>query len=129
MRPSIADLIGIKYKTNGKNKIEGFDCYTFVQCVENRFGHPMRGVSYDGSFEKAFEDNTENVIKRERLIETKTPAYGDIILFLDGKGRGIHVGVYLEDNRFAHCDKQGSHVSSLDYYMTWSNWRFYTWSD
>ena len=127
MRPSIADLIGIKYKQNGKSKTEGFDCYEFVREVERRYGHTMPEVCYEGSFAKAFRDSSECVVTGSKLRRTGSPNFGDIILFLDGNGNGIHIGVWLDDGRFAHCDKEGSHVSRLSTYTSWNAWRFYTW--
>lgn len=110
-RINITDLIGIKYIPNGEDLDKGLFCFSFVQEVEKRFGRVF---------------NLSTLISDNHFIETQSPEYGDVIVFYDSNKRGRHVGVYLEDERYIHCDAIGSHVSTLKD-CSWNSWRFFTW--
>lgn len=109
MRVDISDLIGVRYEQSDDIK-KGFNCFSYVQEIQKRFG---REISIES-------------LLLEPLKQTDEPKFGDLIMFYDGNGRGRHCGVFLEDNRYTHCDSLGSHVSTFDE-TDWAYWRFYTW--
>lgn len=123
----IDDLLGIPFKIHGRDK-NGFDCYGLVIEVSKRFGHQMVDMFYE--YEKTnnvkkLDDNTHNIIWGNHLVKTDVPETSDILLFFDNKGRTTHIGVYLSDDNFIHCDGNGVHVSKLSsYYRKWSVYKW-----
>lgn len=109
----IDDLLGIPYKLHGRDK-DGYDCYGLVIEVEKRFGRRLPDF-YTKS--KADHLNIGELIKSSRIIKTNTPVLGDLILFYDSKGRTVHIGVYLKNDDFIHCDCYGVRISKLSSYF------------
>lgn len=123
----IDDLLGVPFKMHGRDR-NGFDCYGLVIEVSRRFGHRMVDMFYDYDSSnnlRNLDDNTYNIIAGSGLIRTEIPAEGDVILFFDSKKRTTHIGVYLSNDNFIHCDSDGVHVSRLStYFRKWSAYRW-----
>lgn len=128
MSVDITDLIGIRYKDKGNDKVNGFDCFNYIRAVEERAGHLIPAVRYEGSLVERFKNFTESTLKENKVVLTDNPKMWDVIIFFDSKGRGFHVGVYLENGRFTHCDRKGSHVTELGKFPCGFK-RIYTWSE
>lgn len=123
----IEDLLGIPFKYHGRDK-NGFDCYGLAIEVSKRFGHKLVDMYSDYSNtdnEAALEANSFNIITGSKLIQTSTPTEGDVVLFFDRKNRLVHIGIYLKNNDFIHCDTLGVRVSSLKNYFR--KWSVFTW--
>jgi cell wall-associated NlpC family hydrolase len=111
---NIDDLIGVRYKLNGRG-YDGFDCYRLVIEVSKRFGHHLPDIEemlasgYDFNFYK------DKLLPKVRVKEIEYPNdAGDVILFSNNIGVLNHIGVYLGDNKVIHCNKLGVHVDKLD---------------
>ena len=125
----IDDLLGIRFVTHGRDK-KGYDCYGLAIEVSARFGHKLVDMYYDYNSSnnlQDLDDNTYNIIKGSKLESTETPSESDIILFFDRKGRTTHIGVYLSNDNFIHCDENGVHVSRLSTYFR--KWKAYKWQN
>lgn len=122
----IADLLGIPYVLHGRD-LKGFDCYGFLIEFERRLGHEMIDLyrEYTNNNEKDLSDNVYNIIYANKLKKTESPILGDILLFYDKKGRVCHIGAYLKNDDFIHCDFEGVHISKLSTYFRHSE--AYTW--
>lgn len=119
----IDDLLGIPYKLHGRDK-SGYDCYGLVIEVERRFGREL----FD--FYTEYTNNRLNIkelIKSSNIIKTDNPKMGDLLLFSDSKGRTAHIGVYLKNDDFIHCDFNGVRISKLSSYFR--KCEAYTWQD
>lgn len=121
----IEDLLGVPYKLHGRD-IRGYDCYGLVIEVLSRFGFPLSDLhSYTKeTLTECFKKETSKVIKVCKLKKVLEPEESDILLFVD-KGIGTHVGVYLEKNKFIHCDSLGVRITNLNnYHKTWEAYRW-----
>lgn len=121
----IDDLLGIPYKIHGRDR-KGYDCYGLVIEVEKRFGRDL--VDFYTEYNKAGNySSIKELIKGSKLIKTFNPVMGDLLLFSDSKGRTAHIGVYLQNDDFIHCDCYGVRISELRTYFR--NCEAYTWQD
>lgn len=126
MAIEITDLLGVPFVLHGRT-LKGFDCYGLVIEVEKRFGHKMVDLYHEYSLnnEKDLDTNIYNIVHGSGLIKSESPSESDVIMFYDNKGRVCHIGVYLEDGYFIHCDAEGVHLTKLDTYFR--KWSCYTW--
>lgn len=101
---SIINWIGVPYR-DGRDSRTGTDCSGFVRNVY----HEAYGHTLNRNAAKMYEQNTEP-IDREELRE------GDLVFF-DTFGGGIsHVGIYLQNGRFAHAStSRGVTIDSLNH--------------
>lgn len=114
----IDDLLVSKYKKGGRKVETGFDCYGYVIEIEKRFGHIIPDFSelktelidYD-KCKFIAESKLSDVIKKD-----KPEKESDLILFIGSNGVKDHVGVYLGNGLFTHCDMHGPHVQRLNSY-------------
>lgn len=111
----IDDLLGIPYKLHGRS-LDGFDCYGLVIEVEKRFGHILKDL-YTEAYSTCING----------LIKTNKPDTSDIIIFFDSKGRCCHIGVYLENDDFIHCDSRGVVIDKLS--KRFDKWECYKWQN
>lgn len=99
---AIEAWMGTPYKYGGTTK-EGVDCSAFV-------GHIYREV-YKKNLHRVANDMQQdaNLITKSELRE------GDLVFFVNSKGRVSHVGIYLKDGMFAHSStSRGVIISRLD---------------
>lgn len=121
------DLIGAKYKENGRSKTEGFDCYGYAIEVEKRIGHILPDLEEIKSNERDVRDCEIKCLAKINVKEVSTPQIeGDILLLKDGPGILGHIGVYLGNDMFTHCNKHGAHIENIRYYKNLIG-RVYTW--
>jgi cell wall-associated NlpC family hydrolase len=124
----LLDLEGIPYKDKGCN-ITGFDCYGFYIFGEKIGGHYVPRIEYNDTSEESFnkeEPSVENMLS-SKIKEIPYPiAEYDTIVFYNNKNIAVHVGIYLNNGRFIHCDKHGVHVDCLTGYFR-TNRRYFTW--
>ena len=123
------DLLGKPFINHGRK--DGFDCYGLAIEVSRRLGHKLYDLDYNQSTEDTFFRNVDGMLQRkieEDLLEVTTAKFGDLILFADGKGRMVHIGVKLDGDDFIHCDKYGVRIAQLDTYYR-KNRRFFTWQN
>lgn len=121
------DLLGCPFKVHGRDK-KGFDCYGLVIEVEKKLGHNL--VDLTKPYTKVdymdyMENSASQIIKSNKLVETDNLQLGDIILFFDEEGKSTHVGVFLKNKDFIHCDTYGVRISQLDNYFR-KIWKGYT---
>lgn len=112
---NIDDIVGARYKQGGRSAVEGFDCYGLAIEVSKRFGHTIPdldgAIGMDCDFLHYEKEASHNMnVKEIAYPETE----GDIILFKDTKGFYHHIGIYLGDGRFIHCNKWGVHIERLE---------------
>ena len=124
----IDDLLGVRFVNHGRSAQEGFDCYGLAIEVSRRLGHTLDDLWYKKSCPETFSKNAEEQIQRlsDRVEETKEQSLGNLIVFSDGKGNMVHIGVLLDEGVFIHADVGGVRVTELDgYYRT--EWKVYRW--
>lgn len=124
---SIDDLVGVKYSFNGRSKQTGFDCYGLAIEVCKRFGYTLPDVEEALSEDRDFLLCENKCLLGVNVERTQMPKKeGDVILFKNPKGVLNHIGVYLGNGRFIHCNKLGVHLDKLrDYQMLIG--RCYSW--
>lgn len=124
----IDDLLGVRFRDHGRSKSEGFDCYGLAIEVSRRLGHTLDDLWYMKSLPSTFAENAGGVIggMSGRVAETDGREFGDIIVFSDGKGNMVHIGVMLDRERFIHADIGGVRVTGLDGYHR-KDWKVYRW--
>jgi len=110
---NVDDLVGIRYKNNGRDK-NGYDCYGLAIEVCKRFGNNLPDIS---------EMNFDNEARRKQIVaslnvkEKKIPSKeGDVLLINNSLGQFSHIGVYLGDEKFIHCNLFGVHVDKIREY-------------
>lgn len=123
----LEDLLGCPFKVHGRDK-KGFDCYGLVIAVEKKLGRNLIDLTNPYTQEDYMdymENTSSQIIKQNELVETEQLQLGDIILFFDETGKSTHVGVFLKNQDFIHCDKYGVRISQLDNYFR-KVWKGYT---
>lgn len=124
---NIDDLIGVRYKDNGRDIKNGLDCFGLAIEVCKRFGHELPDLSKPWKMNKDFdscEHDITSVIKVKEV--TKPEKEGDVILMKNVRGVMHHVGVYMGNGRFIHCNKFGVHIDKIINYEIYIG-RVYTW--
>lgn len=123
----IDDLIGVRFKSHGRNSVEGFDCYGLAIEVSKRFGHKLEDLWYEKACPETFSENVdEGIEKNRKFAQTDEMEAGNLIIFSDSNGNMVHIGVLLDDERFIHADVGGVRVTELDGYFRQS-WKVYKW--
>lgn len=105
----VNDLLGKPYKAHARGP-DAYDCYGLVIEVERRLGHTMPDL-----YKKLSEGDPHDIdysAEMTGLEKTDVPSFGDVIVFFK-KGRIYHTGVYLKNDDFIHCNKQGVHIMKL----------------
>ena len=113
----VKDFIGAKYKLHGRSKEEGFDCYGLVLAVEKRIGNELPDFDYAIDSPELFFINCKKMQEEKRIKKIQTITDGAIILFQGRNGERLHIGVYVGDGCFCHCNSLGVHldkISTLD---------------
>lgn len=108
-----SDLIGKKYKPHGRGK-DAYDCYGLAIEVEKRLGNDIPEFDYKYSGMKVFEERFETV--KDHLIKIDVPIEGALLMFNVSFDYKNHIGVYLGDGQFIHCNKYGVHLDNLEFY-------------
>lgn len=109
----VSDLIGIKYKPHGRDK-EGFDCYGLVLEVEKRAGNSFPDFDYDDYTDEYILEKFHEVVSSGKVRKIDTIVEGAVVIFENFRGMKNHVGVYLEDGYFIHCDRHGVRQCRID---------------
>lgn len=123
----IDDLIGARYKVNGRNSKEGFDCFGLAIEVSKRFGHELFDIGKDYSCKSDFGRCEAICLQNTKLKRVDSPiCEGDLLLIRDSVGVISHIGIYLGNNRFIHCNKLGVHIDRVSMYKDLIG-RVYTW--
>lgn len=123
---TIDDLIGVRFTHHGRNKEEGFDCYGLAIEVSRRLGHTLKDLWYEQSCPQTFTNFATEGIKINSIAETNEYELGNLIVFFDGNGNMVHIGVLLNDSLFIHSDIGGVKVMRLDSYFR-KKWKVYKW--
>lgn len=123
----IEDLLGVRYKPNGRDK-SGYDCYGLAIEVEKRFGHEVPDFAEikekDRNYKLCLDIGEE---KTNNIKEVSLPKNeGDLILFKNEIGVNHHIGVFLGNGKFIHCDRHGVHIENINRYPVEIG-RVYTW--
>ena len=123
----INDLLGKPYKAHGRGPYF-YDCYGLVIEVERRLGHTMPDLYMKLSKCNEWDFDPHNVdfsSEMTGMTKTNSPSFGDVIVFFDKKGRIYHTAVYLKNEDYIHCNREGVHISNLRYNQ--DKCEVYTW--
>ena len=123
----VNDLLGKAYKAHARGP-NSYDCYGLVLEVENRLGHIMPDLYTRLAENDQWELDPHNVNFASEMTgmeKTECPAFGDVIVFFDKKGRIFHTGVYLKNNDVLHCNRAGVNIMKVENFGL--KWEAYTW--
>ena len=123
----VNDLLGKPYKAHARGP-NAFDCYGLVIEIEKRLGHDMPDLYKrlaEGETREYDPHNVDFSTNASGLVKTTKPSFGDVILFYDNNGCIFHTGIYLKEDDFIHCNKDGVHITKLQYYS--KNHEVFTW--
>lgn len=113
-RINIDDLIGKRYKPNGRGPLF-YDCYGLAIEVSKRFGHELKDVVYQKWTADFFQKKTDETASFTEVYEvSRCEKEGDVLLFKNNLGILHHIGVYLGNGLFIHCNKLGVHIDRLE---------------
>jgi hypothetical protein len=108
----IRDLVGIKYKSHGRTKEEGLDCYGVALIVLEREGIFLPDIfKYD--VDKKDKSDVKEIMKRGISHEKLNKPEKNCIIELTVCGMPSHIGVYLGNGEFIHATKYGVAVEPL----------------
>lgn len=105
----IDDLMGVQYKTHGRNKYEGFDCFGLLIEAERRLGHDIpepKAIFKNCNFEKCVCSYSDILPIKKVNCASKE---GDIIIIKE-KDLATHVGYYMGNGYILHCNKDGVNI-------------------
>lgn len=94
---NIRDLIGVRFKTHGRTKEEGFDCYGLIIEILKRNKIVLPDLFYEDIYVVS-DDDFKRLFRFEKI---EKPEYLCIILFKFSKR--THVGVYIGGGEFVHA--------------------------
>lgn len=125
---NINDLLGVRFTSHGRSISEGFDCYGLAIEVSKRLGHTLDDLWYEKATPETFTSNVDSVVGRmsDRVRETSSRELGNLVIFADGNGNMVHIGVLLDSERFIHANTAGVRVTELDGYYR-KKWKVYEW--
>lgn len=111
---NIDDLIGVKYRKNGRTKEEGFDCYGLAIEVLKRFGHNLPDIENARKDDYDFNECHQLILKRVKVKEIPEPQEaGDVVLIKKIGKAMTHIGVYMGNGQVIHCNAGGVHIEKL----------------
>lgn len=114
---NIDDLIGVRYRPNGRTIQSGMDCYGLAIEVEKRMGHELPDLSEIKAKGRNIADCEKKCLQLVKVKVVDEPSEeGDILFLKDTSGALNHIGVYLGDGRFIHCNKYGVHIEHVNFY-------------
>lgn len=99
---AINEWIGTRYQMGGCSK-SGVDCSCFVKAV------------YEKAYGFELERSTNEIFAQDLTsVNMKNLKSGDLLFFRTKSGRIFHIGIYLEENKFAHVSRiKGVKISEL----------------
>jgi len=104
----VSDLIGVPYLNNGRDIVNGLDCYGLVIEVEKRLGKELIDVYYDNHNEELADEYAPllNVTEVDSI-------YTGVIIEMRKNGL-LHLGVALDKNTMIHATtNQGVRISRV----------------
>lgn len=111
---NVDDLIGVKYRKNGRTKEEGFDCYGLAIEVLKRFGHELPDIENARKDDYDFNECHLLVLKKVKVEEIPEPqTAGDVVLIKQMGKAMTHIGVYMGNGQVIHCNISGVHIEKL----------------
>jgi len=99
---NISSLLGIEYHYGGQS-VTGFDCSGFVHYI------------YKDTFEANLPRTSQELARRGKKISPRNLKRGDLVFFRLNSSRIDHVGIYLDNDLFAHASSsKGVTMASLN---------------
>lgn len=92
------DLLGCKFKPNGRSKDEGFDCYGLAIEVLKRNGIILHDAIYDFSDKESASKGIRAVNNVTRIEKPEI----NCIIEITVKGLPTHIAVYIGDGLLLH---------------------------
>jgi cell wall-associated NlpC family hydrolase len=118
-RNGLADLIGIPFVADGRDKNTGLDCYGLCQSVANIYGQkiPDFGSVFNDAISRHMTiiDQAANG-KWTRLSDPEPGCL--VVMAIDGESPDVcqHVGMYIGEGRIMHTlAKTGVHIIRTDH--------------
>ncbi len=110
---NVDNLIGAKYKLHGRTKEEGFDCYGLVMAVEKKLGNELPDFDYKVDSYELFLKYYTEMLNAKKVKKINAFVEGAILLFSNSNGLKNHIGVYVGDGFFVHCNYSGVHLDKV----------------
>lgn len=109
----INKYLGIPYKHGGRTRL-GLDCYGLIIAIYKDLGFTLFDIEH---YDKNWSVNGKNYMLENyhrQWRETDNPQFLDVVVLRNSIGILNHGGVMLSGNRFLHCCKAGTTISSLE---------------
>lgn len=101
------DLIGAPYKSHGRTKEEGFDCYGLAIEISKRLGKPLKDVFYEENVLQLADEYAPLLnLERTKEIECGT------VLEMEYEGT-LHIGICVNKKEFIHATRKGVRVNRI----------------
>lgn len=126
---NIEDLIGVRYRLNGRSIKTGLDCYGLAIEVSKRFGHELPDLEDVKKKDRDFMSCENKILKNIKVSQIEEPSKASDILLIKGlDGVFHHIGVYLGNGWFIHCNQMGVHLDRVSQYKNLIG-RVYQWQE
>jgi hypothetical protein len=114
LRQFAKQFVGIPYKLGSLNPEEGLDCATFVLKFFEKYDSFPLNIEIKDEMFKFYEDAPTSSVYHNYIQQylnlTKYPCYIyplDILVMKIKELHTEHVGIYLGNNIFIHCNQRG----------------------
>lgn len=108
----VSDLLGKRYVLHGRGP-DGYDCYGLVMEVEKRYGNMLPDFDYCHYTSEFFRERTMDVLDTGHPVRVDGFVEGALLLFEGSSGIKDHIGVYLGNGEFIHCNRYGVNIGKV----------------
>ena len=111
-RTLVSQFLGVPYAHQGRT-LEGLDCYGIVILFYRELGYELYDIDgYPVNWCKRGRNFLlENFHKQWEKVEKPRPY--DLVGFTILTPNPDHIGIYLAEDKFLHCSRQGVVISNL----------------
>jgi len=97
-----------------------FEIYKWINTPYCYGGETAKGIDcsgfsnkiYQAVYDRTLEGGSRDIFKQVKPVKQKSAQEGDLLFFKIRKGQISHVGIYLQDGKFAHATTQAGVIIS-----------------